>query len=63
MELHREYPVLTKIGCLDKEGKLVDIADVWDEDLISRYRMFQYNQLYMKDYLEDIFVGTEKQDR
>lgn len=58
MELHREYPVLTKMGCLDSEGKLVDIKDIWDTDQICRYRMLQYNQLHVKDYQRGIFEET-----
>lgn len=55
MELHGEYPVLTKRGCLDREGNLVDIADIWDTDLIENYRMLQHNQLYTENYRADIF--------
>ncbi|MBD5551252.1 MAG: LTA synthase family protein [Lachnospiraceae bacterium] len=58
MELHQEYPVLTKMGCLDKEGNLVDITDIWDTDLIEQYRMLQYNQLYVESYQSNIFEKT-----
>lgn len=58
--LHEEYPVLTKRGCLDREGKPVDIMDIWDTEAISRYRMLQYNQLYVRDYQKDIFENTEE---
>lgn len=56
INLHEEYPVLTKRGCLDKSGNLVDIDDIWDTDSILQYRMLQYNQLYVNDYLREIFV-------
>lgn len=55
MELHEEYPILTQKGCLDRDGNLVDIADIWETDSICRYRMLQYNQLYVEDYQRDIF--------
>lgn len=58
MELHQEYPVLTKMGCLDSEGKLVDIMDIWDTDQICKYRMLQYNQLHVEDYQRGIFEET-----
>ena len=58
MGLHEEYPVLTKRGCLDREGKLVDIMDIWDTESIRGYRMLQYNQLYAEDYQRDIFEET-----
>ena len=60
MKLHEEYPVLMQRGCLDGEGKLVNIEDVWDEEVIYQYRMLQYNQLYEKDYIRKIFeeAGT-----
>jgi len=60
LELHEEYPVVTQKGCLDKEGKLVNIEDVWDSEPIYQYRMFQYNQLYVENYEKEIFeeVGT-----
>lgn len=57
-ELHEEYPVLTQTGCLDCHGKLVDIADIWESDPIYRYRMFQYNQLYVEDYQRELFEET-----
>lgn len=59
MGLHEEYPVLTKRGCLDRDGKLTDIADIWDTDQIRRYRMFQYNQLYVEEYQREIFEEVE----
>ncbi len=59
LELHEEYPVLTKRGCLDKGENLIDIMDIWEEDVICQYRMLQYNQLYVKDYLGEIFGETE----
>ena len=55
LELHREYPVLTKRGCLDKNGNLTDIRDIWDTEPIRAYRMMQYHQLYVKNYRRDIF--------
>lgn len=60
MELRQEYPVLTKMGCLNREGKLIDIMDIWDTGSICQYRMLQYNQLYVKDYQRRIFeeAGT-----
>lgn len=58
MKLHEEFPVLTKRGCLDKTGNLVDIMGIWDTDLICQYRMLQYNQLYEDDYQRGIFEGT-----
>lgn len=54
MELHEEYLVLTKLGCLDKNGKLVNIKDMWDLAPIQ-YRMLQYDQLYVEDYQKEIF--------
>lgn len=61
-EMHEEYPVLTKVGCLTRDGRWVDIADIWDEDRICKYRMLQYNQLYVKDYIRDIFEGIETEE-
>lgn len=60
MEMHEEYPVLTKRGCLDQNGNLIDIMNIWDVDLIYKYRMFQYGQLYVEEYQKAIFeeVGT-----
>lgn len=58
MELHQEYPVLTKMGCLDGEGNLVDIMDIWDTDQICKYRMLQYNQFHVEDYQKGIFEET-----
>lgn len=58
MELHKEYPVLTQRGCLDSDGKLVDISDIWDTESILRYRMLQYNQLYKRNYRKWIFEET-----
>lgn len=58
MELHEKYPVLTKTGCLDMDGKLLNIEDIWDSEPIKQYRMLQYNQLYIKDYQSDIFEKT-----
>lgn len=58
MELHQEYPVLTKKGCLDRAGNLVDIMEIWDTDPIIQYRMLQYNQLYVGDYQRAIFEET-----
>lgn len=55
LELHREYPVLTKRGCLDKNGNLTDIRDIWEAEPIRAYRMMQYHQLYVKNYRRDIF--------
>lgn len=55
MELHEEYPVLTMRGCLDKDGTLVNIKDIWDSEPIVKYRMLQYNQLYVEDYQKEIF--------
>lgn len=58
MELHDEYPVMTQRGCLDADGKMVDIADISETDSIRRYRMLQYNQLYEKHCQEWIFEET-----
>ncbi|MCM1065407.1 MAG: LTA synthase family protein [Eubacterium sp.] len=57
-ELREEYPVLTRKGCLDKEGKQVNITDIQEHEWIRKYRMLQYNQLYEKDYISWIFEGT-----
>ena len=62
MELKEEYPVLTRRGCLGRDGQLADIADLWDEEPIYQYRMLQYNQLYEKDYMEEIFVETKRDE-
>ena len=59
MELYEEYPVLTKRGCLDRNGQLMDISDIWDTEKIRQYRMLQYNQLYVRDYLSEIFEMAE----
>ena len=58
MELHEQYPVLTQRGCLNANGELVDIRDIWDTESILRYRMLQYNQLYEKKYQKWIFEET-----
>lgn len=60
MELHEEFPVLSLKGCLDKDGKLVDIADIWEMEPIYQYRMLQYNQLYIEEYQKGIFEETEE---
>jgi len=60
--MHEEYPVLTQKGCLDKDGNLIDIKNIWEEDLIYQYRMLQYNQLYVKDYLGEIFGEMENEN-
>ena len=57
MKAYEEYPVLTQRGCLDKDGEVMDIKDIWDTELMSQYRMLQYNQLYIKDYQKGIFEG------
>ncbi len=57
-KLHEEYPVLTQRGCLDADGKIVDIADISDTESILRYRMMQYNQLYEKHCQKWIFEET-----
>lgn len=56
--LQKEYPVLTQKGCLDRNGNLVDIRDIWDTESIRAYRMLQYNQLYAQNYRRDIFEET-----
>lgn len=58
VELQTEYPVLTKKGCLDKNGNLLDITDIWETEQIRSYRMLEYNQLYVKNYRKDIFEET-----
>ena len=55
LNLHSEYPVLTSRGCLDRNNTLTDIAAIWNTDSIRQYRMLQYNQLYEKKYLSEIF--------
>ncbi len=57
-ELHEEYPVLTAQGCLDQNGNMVDISDILDTEPIVQYRILQYNQLYEKEYMNEIFVTT-----
>lgn len=54
MELHEEFPVLSLKGCLDTDGMLVDIADIWEREPIYQYRMLQYNQLYIEEYQKGI---------
>lgn len=58
LELHEEYPVLTQRGCMNREGGLVDIQEIWDTELICGYRMLQYNQLYVENYQRQIFEET-----
>ncbi|MCM1191107.1 MAG: LTA synthase family protein [Butyrivibrio sp.] len=58
MGLHATWPVLTQKGCLDREGNLLDIADLWDTELIYQYRMLQYNQLCVRKYQKPIFEGA-----
>ncbi len=60
IQLHEEFPVLTQRGCLDQDGNLVEIADIWETKPIYQYRMLQYNQLYAKEYQKAIFeeAGT-----
>lgn len=60
MNLYNEYPVLTKRGCLDSDGNLIDIADIWDTDRIRQYRMLQYSQLYEKKSPEELFEKTRQ---
>lgn len=62
-KLREQYPVLTKMGCRDQSGELMNIDDIWDSEPISRYRMFQYDQLYVRDYQKAIFEegGTRTQ--
>ena len=55
MGLYETYPVLTQRGCLDRDGNLMEISDIWDTDKIRQYRMLQYNQLYEEGYLSGIF--------
>ena len=57
--LRETYPVLTMRGCVDNNGNLVDISDIWETEPILQYRMLEYNQLYVKDYLKGIFVKEE----
>lgn len=59
-ELHKAYPVLTKRGCLDQDGNLMNIKDIQETDWISQYRMLQYNQLYVKTYQQEIFEGVKR---
>jgi len=63
MELRQEYPVLTQRGCLDQDGKLVNIEDIWDLEPIRQYRLLQYNQLYVKDYQSGIFEEAGNSER
>ena len=58
-ELRETYPVLTTRGCVDNNGNLVDISDIWETESVQQYRMLEYNQLYVKDYLNGIFVKEE----
>lgn len=58
-KLRETYPVLTTRGCVDNNGNLVDILDIWETELVQQYRMLEYNQLYVKDYLNGIFVKEE----
>nr|WP_296466187.1 sulfatase-like hydrolase/transferase [uncultured Acetatifactor sp.] len=55
MELHEEYPVLTKRGCYDKDGNFIDMEEIWDSEWIYQYRMLQYDQLYVEEYQKGIF--------
>ena len=59
MEMHEIYPVLTQRGCLDREGNLLDIADLRDTEMICQYRMLQYNHLYVRKYQKPIFEGRD----
>ena len=52
MGLYETYPVLTQRGCLDRDGNLMEISDIWDTDKIRQYRMLQ---LYEEGYLSGIF--------
>ena len=63
MEMREEFPVLTQRGCMDKDGKLVNIEDIWETEQIRQYRMLQYNQLYVEKYQKGIFeeVGETSQ--
>lgn len=63
VELHKKFPVLTQRGCLDQDGKLMEIADIWELEPIYQYRMLQYNQLYVREYQKAIFeeAGTTVQ--
>lgn len=48
---------------MDKDGKLVNIEDIWETEQIRQYRMLQYNQLYVEKYQKGIFeeVGETSQ--
>ncbi|MFG6358609.1 MAG: sulfatase-like hydrolase/transferase, partial [Acetatifactor sp.] len=63
MELHEEFPVLTQRGCIDRDGKLVNIEELWETEPICQYRMLQYNQLYIEKYQKGIFEETEEAAR
>jgi phosphoglycerol transferase MdoB-like AlkP superfamily enzyme len=58
-EMRKKYPILTIQGCLEQNGNMVDISDIWDTESILEYRILQYNQLYEKKYLNEIFVMTQ----
>lgn len=56
LEMQKEYPVITQLGCLDRAGNSFDITDVWNQEEFKDYRMLQYNHIIVKDYRRDLFM-------
>lgn len=46
LELRKEYPVISHMGCMDKNGNIMTINDIREEDWIKNYETLQYGHLF-----------------
>ena len=46
---------ITQYGCYDKDGKFYESVDQIDDELITQYRMLQYNNVFDSSRMEDLF--------
>ena len=55
--LWQKYPVISAQGLVDRNGRTYDISHMKEDELLSYYEVFQYNNLTgAKGYMENLYI-------
>ena len=62
-DCYKEYPVITSYGVLDANGQYYDNADAVPDEtgILNKYRIAQYNNLFDKDRMNELFENKSSQ--
>lgn len=55
LDLQKEYPIISHLGCSDAYGNIYQVTDLEDNESLLKYRKLQYNHLIDKNSIKALF--------